>query len=218
MQPVFDEGLAARLDPRALALRDFVLVMRENEVFAAQVQVKAWPEELHAHGAALDVPAGPAFAPRAGPEHRAVLRHARLPEREVSNGFLLILITAHALAHPHLIKVELHQLPIARASTAVFLDAEIDRTVWSLIGQPAHQQLLDERNDLRHVLGGAGRLVRLAAVQGGEVVEEGRLELAGELAQGCPGLADPLDDLVVHVRSEERRVGKECRSRWSPYH
>ena len=23
---------------------------------------------------------------------------------------------------------------------------------------------------------------------------------------------------VGHVRSEERRVGKECRSRWSPYH
>ena len=25
----------------------------------------------------------------------------------------------------------------------------------------------------------------------------------------------PLD---IHLRSEERRVGKECRSRWSPYH
>ena len=24
--------------------------------------------------------------------------------------------------------------------------------------------------------------------------------------------------LVTHNRSEERRVGKECRSRWSPYH
>ena len=23
---------------------------------------------------------------------------------------------------------------------------------------------------------------------------------------------------VVDVRSDERRVGKECRSRWSPYH
>ena len=23
---------------------------------------------------------------------------------------------------------------------------------------------------------------------------------------------------IGHVRSEERRVGKECRSRWSPYH
>src|SRR5256885_5597867 len=24
--------------------------------------------------------------------------------------------------------------------------------------------------------------------------------------------------VVQHIRSEERRVGKECRSRWSPYH
>src|SRR5260364_123181 len=29
-----------------------------------------------------------------------------------------------------------------------------------------------------------------------------------------PGAGWPLGD----VRSEERRVGKECRSRWSPYH
>ena len=25
-------------------------------------------------------------------------------------------------------------------------------------------------------------------------------------------------DIAHKVRSEERRVGKECRSRWSPYH
>ena len=30
---------------------------------------------------------------------------------------------------------------------------------------------------------------------------------------GQPDVETPLDD-----RSEERRVGKECRSRWSPYH
>ena len=24
--------------------------------------------------------------------------------------------------------------------------------------------------------------------------------------------------MVLYLRSEERRVGKECRSRWSPYH
>ena len=28
----------------------------------------------------------------------------------------------------------------------------------------------------------------------------------------------PRNKLVVITRSEERRVGKECRSRWSPYH
>ena len=26
------------------------------------------------------------------------------------------------------------------------------------------------------------------------------------------------NNLIVPSRSEERRVGKECRSRWSPYH
>ena len=35
-------------------------------------------------------------------------------------------------------------------------------------------------------------------------------------------LLDGVDKLAntvkIHRRSEERRVGKECRSRWSPYH
>src|SRR5258708_15046016 len=30
--------------------------------------------------------------------------------------------------------------------------------------------------------------------------------------------AAPLGTVLVVIRSEERRVGKECRSRWSPYH
>ena len=31
-------------------------------------------------------------------------------------------------------------------------------------------------------------------------------------------VAEPLPSYRVPTRSEERRVGKECRSRWSPYH
>ena len=27
-----------------------------------------------------------------------------------------------------------------------------------------------------------------------------------------------IDTAAAYMRSEERRVGKECRSRWSPYH
>ena len=30
--------------------------------------------------------------------------------------------------------------------------------------------------------------------------------------------AEYLEFEPEHLRSEERRVGKECRSRWSPYH
>ena len=57
-------------------------------------------------------------------------------------------------------------------------------------------------------------------------------KLADELAQALPEVPAGVEVLVcpptidittVHdriqaARSEERRVGKECRSRWSPYH
>ena len=35
---------------------------------------------------------------------------------------------------------------------------------------------------------------------------------------GAAGAHGAADDVVPLLRSEERRVGKECRSRWSPYH
>ena len=40
-----------------------------------------------------------------------------------------------------------------------------------------------------------------------------RLPVAGSVARGAA-----VDDQPANTRSEERRVGKECRSRWSPDH
>ena len=39
-------------------------------------------------------------------------------------------------------------------------------------------------------------------------------QLEGSYVLGINMMSDDLDN----ERSEERRVGKECRSRWSPYH
>ena len=46
---------------------------------------------------------------------------------------------------------------------------------------------------------------------------DGAVEVLGEelVAAGRAGVAAALDE---DLGSEERRVGKECRSRWSPYH
>ena len=43
---------------------------------------------------------------------------------------------------------------------------------------------------------------------------------AGENALAAVGASYPITIIFMAfaVRSEERRVGKECRSRWSPYH
>ena len=40
----------------------------------------------------------------------------------------------------------------------------------------------------------------------------------GAAALHVGDFASAVDAYVVLGRSEERRVGKECRSRWSPYH
>ena len=53
----------------------------------------------------------------------------------------------------------------------------------------------------------------------GEEMTENRYELNKNLAQMLKGgvIMDVQNPEQV-LRSEERRVGKECRSRWSPYH
>ena len=58
-----------------------------------------------------------------------------------------------------------------------------------------------------------------------DVAERSGLDKA-QISQYKTGKYEPMQDalyklaqaLNVNVRSEERRVGKECRSRWSPYH
>ena len=62
-------------------------------------------------------------------------------------------------------------------------------------------------------------------LEGKEITEMGLMSEAGAVAFG-DGISSIDDSLVMRralsyassFRSEERRVGKECRSRWSPYH
>ena len=51
-------------------------------------------------------------------------------------------------------------------------------------------------------------------------VAEGSLYGSGmiEFLRSPPGTSISLNSPGLRGRSEERRVGKECRSRWSPYH
>src|SRR6185295_10232580 len=128
------------LDPSALALSDFVFVMREGQILAAQVQIETRPQHFHAHGAALDVPARPSFSPGTGPEDRAILGHARFPQSKIRDGFFAVLIALHALPRPHLFEVQFHELAIAAAAALILLDTEIDRTVSGAIGHTARDQ------------------------------------------------------------------------------
>src|SRR3712207_7129918 len=51
-----------------------------------------------------------------------------------------------------------------------------------------------------------------------EASELYRLIVTHDEDDRMPQKDDPLPPEQAALRSEERRVGKECRSRWSPYH
>ena len=59
-------------------------------------------------------------------------------------------------------------------------------------------------------------------LNGSEIIVECLKEQGVDTVFGYPGgaILNVYDALYKHSdeRSEERRVGKECRSRWSPYH
>src|SRR5258708_10897786 len=62
---------------------------------------------------------------------------------------------------------------------------------------------------------GAGKSSLIRAIAGMERPSAGRITLDGTDITGLP--SHRVCALGIG-RSEERRVGKECRSRWSPYH
>ena len=74
------------------------------------------------------------------------------------------------------------------------------------------------------VLLAAGLVISLAACGGasetgntGEA-KTGNEGTAGDEPAEEAGNTENTEESTLTYRSEERRVGKECRSRWSPYH
>src|SRR5256885_16354452 len=68
------------------------------------------------------------------------------------------------------------------------------------------------RRDLQRLY--LARLLRMVVTPDPGTPEDARTVARATLAS----LSGALGRALVPARSEERRVGKECRSRWSPYH
>ena len=79
-------------------------------------------------------------------------------------------------------------------------------SISAALGMAAARDLKGEKYNVIAVIGDG-------ALTGGMALEG--LNNAGDLQKK---LIVILNDNEMSIRSEERRVGKECRSRWSPYH
>ena len=106
MYPVAYKGFPRLLQARALALRDFIFVMREFKVLPSEMEIKAVSQVMHAHGTAFYVPPRATLPPGAFPENLAISLSACLPQGKIGNGILGIFIGLNTLAWTHLIKVQ----------------------------------------------------------------------------------------------------------------
>ena len=84
------EGLARP----GLGLSDFVLVVREDEILAAGVQVKTFAQLLHRHDRTFDVPAWAARANARIPRGFAGFRS--FPEGEIAGTVLVVFVEIDA--------------------------------------------------------------------------------------------------------------------------
>src|SRR2546425_10349142 len=85
-------------------------------------------------------------------------------------------------------------------------------------GSTPTQEALREHFIIAHSLTGASSLYGFTGCASLTKILARILEQAGTVSPAeWPGTVTILRDIVT-IRSEERRVGKECRSRWSPYH
>ena len=92
--------------------------------------------------------------------------------------------------------------------------------------QEVHLNVLDANLQAFH--NGATSLVKPLVLYGQDQITEETLDVAGSRVLIAEGTYTTLlenvdtrafiDRSYIDTRSEERRVGKECRSRWSPYH
>ena len=189
VHPVMREGDAAA----ALALGDLVLVMREDEILPAAVDVDRLAEAAARHGGALNVPAGTPLSPRRRPARLAGLR--ALPQGEV-HGVLLELAGGDARAGLELLERLVGELAVL----LVHAGAEVDVAVPRRVGAALLDKRLDDGQNFRDVLRRARMYRRGPDVQPGGV----RLVL-GDILLGHGHVVRALlvraaDDLVVDVR------------------
>ena len=187
VEPVAGERLAGG----GLGLGDLVLVVGEDEVLAAAVDVEGAAQVLAGHGRALDVPAGAARAPGRVPGGLAGL--GALPEGEVQRVALVRVDLDPGAG------LELGQVAAGQpAVLGPLADGEVDVAA-DLVGDAGVDQAGDQGQHLRDVAAGPWRDVgRLHAEGGGDlVVDPGPVLGHDEGPERV--VAGGVDDLVVDV-------------------
>ena len=180
----------------ALALCNFVLVMRELQVGATAMNIKTLAQGLATHGRALDVPARATLAVGAVPLGVIrLLRLGRFPQHKVQR-IILAVIHGNPLAGTQVIQRLARELAVAWKLAHRIVHIAIAR----LVGQALGFELTDQAEHLWHVLGCTRLQCGGLDAEFGDVQMHGFDHLVGQRANADAAFNCALDDLVVNIR------------------
>ena len=145
MHPVANKRLAGG----GFALGNFAFMMGERVFNPAAVDVERFSQVLHGHGGALDVPAGIAFAPGAGPLHD-VPRFRSFPQRKIQREALFG-IHLHPGPRFQFLQLTAAQFAIFRKFAHIVVHGAVD-----FVREPFLQQFLHQFNLFNNMPGGVG--------------------------------------------------------------
>ena len=191
-EPVVDPIFCKLLARERFRLRDLVLVVGEDEVPAAAVDVDLLAERLHVHRGALDMPARSAVAPGGVPEGFAGF--CGLPEREIE-GIALVFLIFDADALAGVFEVPARQFAVSGEG----VHREVDVALRCRISVTGGDEFGDEILDALHGGGGFQPDVGVVHLEGAHLGVYLFDHHLGIFVRGDARLVRARDDLVVHV-------------------
>ena len=193
MHPVTGKGSARE---SADGLRDFVFMMRENQVMPAAMNVEAFTKMLPGHGGAFNMPARPPSAPGAVPAR--CLGIAWLPQHEIA-GIALIGRHIHPRAGQQFIRRTAGKLAVIGEGR----DREKHMAIGG-IGMAICDQAFDQRDHFRDMAGGARFYIRRQRAKGFHIGMEIRRRARSYGCDGLTAFTCTRIDLVIHIRDVAR--------------
>ena len=172
-------------------MRDLVLMVREDQIVPAPVNVKLLPQVLQAHGGALDVPPRPARPPRTLPTRLSRLR--RLPQSKISR-VPLPRVDLQPRPCLHVFQLPPGQLAIVRVAGHFEVHISVNPIGMTFLDQPLHHP--DNRLNLSGYPGLYGGRKNIKVLEVPVVLLDITLR---QLMRIDPQFTGPHDDLVVNV-------------------
>ncbi len=188
MHPVADEGLHPGV---AFRLRNLILVVGENQVLPAAMDVQSLSQVFQGHGTTLNMPARSALPPGAIPGWLPGL--SCLPQDKV-HRVLFCFTRVNAGTGFHLLQGPVRKLAVIGHLPHPEIDATLGRISIAFLHEPLHKF-----NNLRYCISRPRRFVRRHDIQSFHVFLKTGSVLLRQLPRRNAQSVRPVDNLVINI-------------------